>query len=73
MFSARQWRLVAVVTGGADGDSTTKGLTGNMHLSEILCGQPVEFGCRSLEGREGLHKICAEALVFCGGEMTAYP
>jgi len=30
MFPARQWGLVDVVTGGADGNVTTKGLTGSM-------------------------------------------
>ncbi len=30
MFPARQWGLVGVVTGGADGHATTKGLTGSM-------------------------------------------
>ena len=30
MLPARQWGLVDVVTGGADGNVTTKGLTGNM-------------------------------------------
>jgi hypothetical protein len=30
MFLARQWGLVDVVTGGADGNVTTKGLTGSM-------------------------------------------
>ncbi len=37
MFPARQWGLVDVVAGGADDAITTKGLTGSMYLSEILC------------------------------------
>jgi hypothetical protein len=38
MFPARQWGLVGVVTGGADGHATTKGLTGSMYLSKICAG-----------------------------------
>jgi hypothetical protein len=67
MFPARQWGLVSVVTGGADGETTTKGLTGSMYLSKI-CAETDLFGGESLEGRERLHKNCAGAHVFCGGE-----
>ncbi|WP_231617193.1 hypothetical protein [Novipirellula aureliae] len=54
MFPARQWGLVGVVTGGADGNTTTKELTGNMYLLKSLSGDCGCYSRRSLEGRRAV-------------------
>ncbi|TWU34899.1 hypothetical protein [Novipirellula artificiosorum] len=54
MFPARQWGLVGVVTGGADGYATTKELTGNMYLLKSYTGDWTCYSRRSLERRRAV-------------------
>ncbi len=73
MFPARQWGLVGVVTGGADGNTTTKGLTGSMYLSKSCAGDFASEVAGPWKGASGHTRFVREHTPSVAADQRRYP